>query len=518
MVTSSCASDDTATETNLGAAPAEASADVTPASAMPAPTDPLPTRVSTSPVPSVADSPPETLAVAPGRLVERPCDVAPVYTADCYWLEVPERRDIVDARTIRLWVAVIHHGGPDGAPTPVFELRGGPGLTASTGWVAGSAVLDGRDSRAIVVVDQRGAGRSEPRLACGEYTAAIPPTAPYEDRLADLRQLAAACRDRLEAEGINLDGYDTVESAADFVDLRRALGLDQVVLRGHSYGARLATEIYRQDPAGVAGLVLDSPVPTAPFLGPADTIARANDAVDRLAAACAAQPTCAATGPFEQTMAAAAARLDQQPYAAPSGLIDGGVSYWGAILVMRRSDLLPALPAAAAAIAAGDNAILAALAATFAPSADPRDDEAKAMAAAVTCADEGAARTDADRAAKTSPGVWEDIILNLTVDTVDCDIWDVTPVDGGRLQAAHGDVPVLVTSGELDPTTPPAVADEVRRQFPNTTIVTVPAGGHVVASYNDCLRAITLDFTANPTAPPDTACTAALPAPFAPES
>ena len=43
-------------------------------------------------------------------------------------------------------------------------------------------------------------------------------------------------------------------------------------------------------------------------------------------------------------MAAAAARLDQQPYPAPSGLIDGGVSYWGAILVMRRSDLLPALP------------------------------------------------------------------------------------------------------------------------------------------------------------------------------
>ena len=59
-------------------------------------------------------------------------------------------------------------------------------------------------------------------------------------------------------------------------------------------------------------------------------------------------------------------------------LIDGGLVYWGAILVMRRSDLIPALPAAAAAIAAGDNSILAALAATFAPTANPRDDEAKA--------------------------------------------------------------------------------------------------------------------------------------------
>ena len=183
---------------------------------------------------------------------------------------------------------------------------------------------------------------------------------------------------------------------------------------------------------------------------------------------------------------------------------------------MRRSDLLPALPAAAAAIAAGDDSILAALAATFAPSADPRDDEAKAMADAVTCADEGAARTDADRAAKTSPGVWEDLTLNFTVDTVDCDIWDVTPVDGGRLRAPHGDVPVLVISGALDPTTPPAVADEVRGQFPNTTVVIVPAGGHVVAGYDDCLRSITLAFTANPTAPLDTTCAAHLPSPFAP--
>jgi pimeloyl-ACP methyl ester carboxylesterase len=137
------------------------------------------------------------------------------------------------------------------------------------------------------------------------------------------------------------------------------------------------------------------------------------------------------------------------------------------------------------------------------------------MGPVVTCADEGTARTEADRAAMTSPGVWEDLVLHFT-GTAECDIWDVTPVDGGRLAAPHGDVPVLVTSGALDPTTPPAVADEVRRQFPNTTVVTVPAGGHLVANYDDCLRTITLAFTANPTAPLDTACTAHLPAPFAP--
>ena len=53
-------------------------------------------------------------------------------------------------------------------------------------------------------------------------------------------------------------------------------------------------------------------------------------------------------------------------------------------------------------------------------------------------------------------------------------------------------------------------------QFPNTTVITVPAGGHALYRYDDCLRSITLAFTANPTAPLDTTCTAALPAPFAP--
>jgi pimeloyl-ACP methyl ester carboxylesterase len=222
-------------------------------------------------------------------LVERPCDVAPVHTADCYWFEVPERRDVADAHTIRLWVAVIRHDGPDAATIPRIHLPGGPGFPASTGWVAGTIELEPRDSSIIVVVDERGTGRSDPQLACPEFDGAIPTTASYEDRVVDHRRLATACRDRLEADSVDLDGYDT-ESAADLVELRRALGIDQFVVRGVSYGARLGREMYRQDPAGVAGLLLDSPVTTAPA-GPASLIARAEDAIDRLAAACVADPT-----------------------------------------------------------------------------------------------------------------------------------------------------------------------------------------------------------------------------------
>ena len=138
------------------------------------------------------------------------------------------------------------------------------------------------------------------------------------------------------------------------------------------------------------------------------------------------------------------------------------------------------------------------------------------MAAAVICADEGAARTDADRAAKTSPGVWEDLLLKFTS----------TPstVTSGTSPPSTADAstPPTVTcpssSPPADSTRPPRRLSSTKsaRQFPNTTVVTVPAGGHVLTAYDDCLRSITLAFTANPTAPLDTTCTAALPAPFAP--
>ena len=74
----------------------------------------------------------------------------------------------------------------------------------------------------------------------------------------------AACRDRLVKSGVDIDGYNTVEIAADVVALREALGYDKWIVWGFSYGGRVAQEVLRQDPDGVAALVLDSPLTAAP--------------------------------------------------------------------------------------------------------------------------------------------------------------------------------------------------------------------------------------------------------------
>ena len=313
--------------------------------------------------------------------------------------------------------------------------------------------------------------------------------------------------------GADLDGYDTVESAADFVALRRELVIDRWVLRGSSYAGRLAREVYRQDPDAVEAMVLFSPLTTAP-LGPAHSVAWFDRVVERITAACNAQPACAALGDFATNLTTAAARLDASPFSVPNGgVIDGGVIYGGLVQALYRIDLTPLLPAIAAQLAAGDTSILSAMASALNPPPpdDERDVPSDVVFDVVFCADEGAALTDIDRAVLANPGPWTDA---LGPAWFNCDVWGVDPVPGGSLEPAAGDVPVLVVSGWLDPATPPEFADEVVAGFPDTTSLVVPAGGHSSGIVVDCTRLLSVAFILDPTGELDTSCVDDLPQPF----
>jgi pimeloyl-ACP methyl ester carboxylesterase len=449
-----------------------------------------------------------------GRLIERDCDTAPsLVPTHCYWLEVPERRDVADPSTIRLWVAVT--GTADPELPPVVDIAGGPGQTASTSWVSGEFDVPLVRGRMTVTMDARGVGRSEPRLSCPESDDDdLPPTEAWPLRVDQERRRQIECRDALVAVGVDLDGYDTVETAADYVDLRNALGVEQWVLRAGSYGGRLAREVYRQDPGGVAAMALFSPLTTAPA-GPASLVERAEHAVARITAACAEQPACAANGDFAANLDAASAGLDSTPFELPEGgVIDGGVLRRGLIDALYDPALIPLVPTVGAQLAAGDTSILPAMADAIAgpPPPDERDELSEVVYHVVNCADEGAALTDADRQVLADPGVWEELIGS---GSWQCDVWDVEPVAGGRLQPVSGDIPVLVVSGGLDPVTPPEFADEVVAGFPRAISLVVPAGGHSVGYLDGCTQLLSMAFILDPQAPLGTSCVDDLPPPFA---
>jgi pimeloyl-ACP methyl ester carboxylesterase len=148
--------------------------------------------------------------------------------ASCGYLVVLENHSRPTDRTIRLLVAKYPARSPEKRSDPVVYLAGGPGDIAPldvNGLIAADFIRD----RDILVVSQRGTMFSEPALTCA-------PIDNFARKLLSLRfyseateraHLAAteACHRELTATGADLSAYNSTENAADFVDLRKVLGI-----------------------------------------------------------------------------------------------------------------------------------------------------------------------------------------------------------------------------------------------------------------------------------------------------
>ena len=117
------------------------------------------------------------------EFVESPCpwgDRAHGAHIDCGYLSVLEDRARPDGNVIRLAVSRVRGSVPSRHPDPVIYLAGGPGesVVQRTHWFVHEArsIWEERD---LVLLDQRGVGRSEPRLECPDY----------QGRKAELRRL-----------------------------------------------------------------------------------------------------------------------------------------------------------------------------------------------------------------------------------------------------------------------------------------------------------------------------------------
>jgi pimeloyl-ACP methyl ester carboxylesterase len=180
-------------------------------------------------------------------------------------------------------------------PDPVFFFAGGPGQSAIE--VAGTAsrlLARFGNRRDVVLVDQRGTGRSAP-LRCAEER----PTRPLRDsadpavQRAELQQ----CLARLQRLPYgDLRQFTTTIAVQDVDAVRGRLGAAHINLVGVSYGTRAALEYTRLFPQAVRRMVLDGVAPPDMAL-PAAASADAQSAFDALLAACEADPACAVRYP-----------------------------------------------------------------------------------------------------------------------------------------------------------------------------------------------------------------------------
>jgi len=470
---------------------------------------------------SVTEPSPSTTAPAPSpapaQLVDRTCDTAAsLGPTRCYFLEVPEHRDVAGSRTIKLWVAVVTPANAPSDALPLIFLPGGPGGDTSSMARDPSTTWPG-SPRPVVYLDERGMGRSEPDMSCPEVVKPLDASHPWTERRDATAAQLVACRERVVAAGVDLDGYNTREVAADVVALRLALGFDEWIVWGFSYGGRVAQEVLRQDPDGVAALLLDSPLTAAP-VGPAARIANDKASTATLAAACNAEPSCASVTPdLSATIDAAIAQANAHPYTAHptagdgtdlSVLMTGQEVQQGKVIVTADPTSVGILPGAAKSIASGATGMLDLIAAGL---TDPPGGPI-ASSDAIECADDQAGLTEADQAAIDDPGNFGTFFV--LGDWPYCgDVWRVA---SAPLDAPESDVPTLIFEGGFDPVLPPTLGEDIAKTLTHSTIVVIPAGSHGNATGTPCASSITGAFLDDPPATLDTSCVSTLPAPFAP--
>ncbi len=151
------------------------------------------------------------------------------------YLTVLENRADPSSRTIQLAVVILKAKSAAGGK-PVFFLTGGPGGSSTEDFVYFEIFSALQKKHDVVLIDQRGTGYSKPFIdVSGSYEAA---------------------RQKYTNQGFDLSAYNTTQDAADIADLRVALGYDQVILFGNSYGTFLAQEVMRSFPEGIAAVAL----------------------------------------------------------------------------------------------------------------------------------------------------------------------------------------------------------------------------------------------------------------------
>jgi pimeloyl-ACP methyl ester carboxylesterase len=456
----------------------------------------------------------------------------------CGYLRVLESRSTPSTREIDLFVVRVSPTGiasPDPVITLGFDLPWTPNYP-------GIAPAADRLHREVVILSQRGSGRSAPSLVCTELEALHPSDSP--DNAAEIVDIVrrdlflaavSACHDRLVSAGIDLSAYNLAESAADVEDLRLALGFDQYNLTATGSSSRIAFEVMRRYPDAIRSAILTSA--SAPQVDMFTAgIEGTRSSLAALATACAEDTSCATLFPdLEGAMASGLARLFDQPilvhddYDAPVLLDDV------ALLHMARGGLsnayLPNMPAAIYELirdaSAEKDAWLAnvmtswpILAQGFVAPSEPGEintapylgDFSQGLLYSISCHDQ---LPFANREALIAGSTAEPWYRRAYVDSAfveTCQLWDVGVADGSAREAVTSSTPTLLLAGRFDPHGAPGFVRAAAEKLSTSWVVEIPSGSYnVLGMDHDCPRSIRNAWIDSPTTAPDTGCIEGMP-------
>ena len=427
------------------------------------------------------------------EVAPHPCQIEMVRgDALCATYPVWEDRERKGGRRIGLNIVILPALQTPKAPEPIFAFNGGPGGSATemAAGLAGSS--DWRAHHDIVLIDQRGTGRSNP-LDCDLF--GDPPDVQKLVKDAFPVEAVRACREKLEKVA-DLRMYTTAMGVDDINDVRQWLHYGKVNLWGASYGTVTAQVYLRRHPESVRSAVLLGVAPVDELL-PLHHAWAGQRAVDRIFQKCQADPACHGAYPrlseefqslFDKVRQGVEVEVRQPPDGhtvrvrpTVSGFAEGirhalysgdGGTLPSMIHRAAQGDLGPIMQMAVRGqvgvmtqLSMGTN-----LSVTCAEDVPFIDDNLLAKETAHTFL--GDARVKEQRAA--------------------CAVWVRGPVPRDVHELVRTDVPVLLLSGARDAVTPPEFAERAAKYMTNSLQVVFPESSH--GNFGACGRGIQANF------------------------
>jgi pimeloyl-ACP methyl ester carboxylesterase len=412
----------------------------------------------------------------------------------CGKLTVFENRETRTGRKIDLNIVVLPAFDQKTKAEPLFDLAGGPGAASTD--AAGFYANEGREVRRrrdVVLVDQRGTGKSNPLSVSREKTPQHQLSEMYPvDYVQNLRQTLERRAD--------LKQYTTSIAMDDLDDVRAWLGYDRINLFGSSYGTRAALVYLRQHPDRVRTVTLMGVAPTYLKMPMYHAVA-AGRAMDLLLQQCEQDARCHQAFPqirddwtnLLAQLERAPARVEYSPpdkSAAATVEIQRGVFAEEIRTWMYGRDQASRIPLIIHHAAQGDWAPF--LREAIRPSIS--DFIADGMYLSVTCA-EDVPFIDQDEAARMNAA---NPFGNYRVfqQTRACGMWPRGKIPDNFRDPVSSNVPVLIFSGNMDPVTPPQRGEEVARNLPNSRHVIIPQAGHGIDGLTDfgCVAQLIMEF------------------------
>ena len=410
----------------------------------------------------------------------------------CGKYEVYENRKSQTGRKIALNIMVLPAVSEKPAPDPWIAIAGGPGQSSVEAYPLAGYTTKIRQQRDVVLVDQRGTGKSNP-LPCELRDPKVAQEMIGESMVPEK---VRACRAELEKKA-DLALYTTSIAADDLDEVRQAMGYGQINIFGGSYGTRAALVYLRMHGDHVRTIALEGVAPPE-YLIPLAFPKTTQHSIDQLIARCAADAACNKDFPdVKKEFQAIVDKLEKSPAHFDVNNPSGGTQSVTLTRGMFVAALRPLLyipqfvsefPYMIHRAYQDDWSIYGAVVLFVRGAIDKQID--RGMFLSVVCAEDVPATTETMIRSETAGTYLGDFQVRLF--QAACHEWVQGAVPKNVHAPVRSAVPALLISGALDPATPPEASAQAAKDLSNSRVVIVKEGTHGTGS--PCIDGLMAQF------------------------